>query len=327
MAAPSGAVSTPPIYAQRQAVESFMANLGDASGSVQLDGLLDALAHGSATAQVAGARLRAFFEADGFVPTVTSSDVLRALTAEVQAPAVEFPKTTPRQRPELLENHEITKSPLTVFSRSRTVQGWLSKEGDPDRIFAPPSEGEDRFLSDLAREIGFAGAPHVVSAEALESFAALGEQKLMRGVTDTSFVDQLRSGAYFAGSGSCGNGIYVALASRADLAAHHAGSTGSVAEMTLKRGAKVANDVELNAEMDRLGAEHRDQTAKQVKLLGLKGQPERAAAYERERVAEELMFFTDPGRFAMLKGFDAIHVTGRNILVVLNRTALRVTED
>lgn len=301
-----------------------MAHIG--GETVKLDGLLDALATGSPAARHAGQRLRAFFEADGFVPTVTSADVRRALTSEVQAPVVTFEKTTPRQRPELLQNHEIAKSPLTAFSRSRTVQGWLTKEGDPDRIFAPPSEGEDRFLSDLAREIGFAGAPHVVSAADLESFAQLGETKLMRGVTDEGFVENLRTGAYFAGSGSCGNGIYVALDVRADLAAHHAGSEGSIAEMTLKRGAKVADHQELSEEMDRLGAAHREQTAKQVKLLKLKGRPTEAASYERDRIAEELMFFTDPGRYAMLKGIDALHVKSRNIMVVLNRTALRVSE-
>lgn len=316
-------MNVPPIYEQRRAVDSHLSHLGQ-KGPVALDGLLAALADGSPAARHAGARLRAYFE-DGYSGPVTSGDVLAALNADV--PVVSMPKTSPRQRPELTANHEIAKSPLEKFERSKTVQEWMAKAGDPDVVCAPPSEGEDRFLAALAEEIGFAGAAHVVSREAFDAYVQLGERPLARGVTDASFVDALRSGSYFAGSGSCGNGIYVADARRADVASHHAGAGGAVAQMTLKRGAKIVDDEKLGDAMDAAGMAHRDQTAKQAKLLRLRGKPEEASRYERRRIAEELLFYTDPGRYAALKGVDAIEVKGRNIFVVLNRTALRVADD
>ncbi|MCK6546023.1 hypothetical protein L6R52_09150 [Myxococcota bacterium] len=243
------------------------------------------------------------------------------------------------QRPELTKLHEIARPKLDDARKSETVRRWLDRDAFTS-AFLPPSEGHDAFLSELLAELGFAGLPHVVSKTELDRALMQGERELLRGVTGPEFAEELRSGKLYAGTGSCGNGIYTVSSVRADYAGSKA-EGGVVMRMSLKRGAKVVDDETLDDAMSRDRAAMKARAAKDVEVLRTKarakeatGDPKAAQKLraEAERLLRdterlELLLFTDPGRYAAHQGYDAVEVKGRAIYLVLNRTALRVQDE
>lgn len=223
--------------------------------------------------------------------------------------------------------HPIAVSALPGGRPSSTLEAWLTRGPS-----LPPSEGHDDFLRELLEEIGFGGLPHLVSRLELDAFIRRGEVELFRGVTGPEFADALRRGRLYAGTGAAGNGIYTVIAARQDYARTKATELGTMVRMSLKAGARVVDDATLDLEMgDELARMYGTADEQIARLRATAPASGRREAVEREiarigREADrrELLLYTDPGRFAAFKGYDAVRIEARGVYLVLNRTALRV---
>lgn len=110
----------------------------------------------------------------------------------------------------------------------------------------------DVYLGSLLRDQGFDGRPHVANKDQLDRFIAQGEIELFRGVRGGpngpgEYADQFRDGELFPGLGIFGNGTYTAR--DVNKARGYADPDGAVMRMSLKRGARVVDYIELQREM------------------------------------------------------------------------------
>ncbi|MBW3113493.1 hypothetical protein KYJ26_16690 [Bacillus sp. MCCB 382] len=176
--------------------------------------------------------------------------------------------------------------------------------------------GEDKALKTLLREQGFDGKGNVVSKAELDKFIQNGEREIFRGVTNAKFAEQFKDGDLFAGLGTYGNGTYTAYGQSAEkVAQSYAGKKGDIVRMSLKSDAKVVKyDILLGEMMD-----YEDMLAEKM----AKSTSKKA----REAIEAETLLIKDFGRFATMRGYDAIDVTGFEYLVVLNRTSLRIQRE
>jgi len=165
---------------------------------------------------------------------------------------------------------------------------------------------EDTLLRDFAEEVGFADPGVVVPGKELTKIIEKGGHKeLYRGLTESVYVDQFKTGPYFAGSGVYGNGTYTAYGRNSVAIAYSYSSQmdDTVLRMALDKDAKVVDFKTLWASME-----------EELSRLG-----------PNNDLDKELL--TDPGRYALLKGYDAIDVPESEFMVVLNRKALYIQEE
>lgn len=205
----------------------------------------------------------------------------------------------------------------------------------------------DPALRDIRQRQGFDGPPTVVSAAEFDAAVKRGEvQETWRALSTTPYspitpdemVQQYRSGEFYPGTGINGNGTYVGLRQR-DLYIY--GPT--MMRIGLRKDAKVISADDLDAEMDRYFATAPEQTAQhrrreQDLLAALqRARSPRARAnarrdYRAEMYAPDLRsrllaVQRDPGRFAALRGYDAITISKERSpdhhaeMIILNRTA------
>lgn len=165
----------------------------------------------------------------------------------------------------------------------------------------------DPLLEYIASKQGFTGLPEVVTRTEFEQrIAEPGHMELFRGIPQSDYVKQFRSGEYFGGQGIYGNGTY----SSTDYwtaASYAEGQENNVIRLALKPEAKIIAREELDYLM--------------TQETGLTG-------FEIDEVKYGLV--GDEGRYAAARGYDAIRVnTGpfEDFLVILNRTAVIVEEQ
>lgn len=158
----------------------------------------------------------------------------------------------------------------------------------------------DPALETIAHVQGFDGPPTVVKEFSDNTTGDV----LYRGLPDQRFVEEFRTGDYFAGTGIMGSGTYTT--NNGDYAANYKGAHGGTLQMRLKKDAKVLT----RNEADDM------QYAERAKVLK---DPAKAKLFE------------DPGRVAAMNGYDAIHVkrtvapgSSGDYTLVLNRTAVEV---
>lgn len=171
----------------------------------------------------------------------------------------------------------------------------------------------DIRLKNLAEEIGFSEMPTIVTEAELDKIVAEGHRELWRGLGQNKpgeFTDLFRSGDYFAGEGIYGNGIYTGTGEGAKtLAALYApGEHGAVMRMAIDKDAKVITVTELKERLE-----------KEQKLLRLDRSSEEAFAASKVKRS----FMEDPGRAAVVWGYDAIDAENGQF-IVLNRKAIYV---
>jgi len=198
-------------------------------------------------------------------------------------------------------------------------RSWLTSSG-LDRKGA----GEDQVLHEICKRQGFDAKPQVVSEDELQSRIKNGDTELWRGVTDESYAEQFRTGDYFAGRGIVGNGTYTST--EKDEAVDYTGRAGSVDKqmlhLALRKDAKV---IKLDDVIQSASAEDRMSRARKMVAA-------RRAGDKNEGTYQEDMkdLVLDPGRWAALRGYDAIETgqgTGRyaaDNFIILNRGALSV---
>jgi len=194
----------------------------------------------------------------------------------------------------------------------------------------------DACLQEIYKAQGFDGPPHVVEDNVLAQHIKDGEAELYRGVDDggdpsdgLGYAASYQSGHYFAGLGVYGNGTYTALTTEGVSdrysASHVAATYGDdVLHMSvLKNTTAIEKGRLINEWID-----YKNDLRTRGKAL------DDAGKYTESRRIDRLFdLANDPGRYAAMKGYDAIYVDRSHVdsinkradfLVVLNRTATRV---
>ena len=174
-------------------------------------------------------------------------------------------------------------------------------------------------VMDLIYDVqGFNQKPELISMAQFEQYGDQGELQLFRGIGpgpsgDRQYADDFIQGEkHFPGEGIFGNGTYTAAGRNSDggwdneraymEAEDYAGPRGTVVQMTLRRGSRVATYEQIQ----------REQRQYQERLIGQRKIPK--------------PHLDDPGAFAAASGYDALVVHGGRYVVVLNRGALRIVK-
>ena len=204
----------------------------------------------------------------------------------------------------------------------------------------------DPVLGELVKEIGYDAAPTIVSSTEIDKIVSEGHKELFRGLSDKKFADQFRFGEYYPGRGVFGNGIYTAYGEKGlKVAQTFSGISheGSVTRMAIDKDAKIIalNDLgniqkamtdQLNEAISKEQEEYMQEVRKVFKMES----DEADTLYEqvKERHDKNEIEFSitknmiaDPGKVALLNGYDAIDVPSEEYLVVLNRKALYIQDQ
>lgn len=181
------------------------------------------------------------------------------------------------------------------FQRTVTYRHY-GADIDPDRF-----DPEHLYAKSLIREQGFDGPPYVVSRRQLDAFVEAGERELYRGIAGpraAEYAKQLRTSRMWVGRGGLGGGIFAAIGPDARThAAEYAQDVGSVlVRMTFKAGARLVELVELQ------------------RLL-------------RVQAGRTLPADILQGLLGGYLGYDGIVDLDEGVVLVLNRTALRIQRE
>jgi hypothetical protein len=216
----------------------------------------------------------------------------------------------------------------------------ISKSADYDALSSKLNTTKgDAALGDIQREQGFDGKPQVVSRQEFDAAVAAGEvRETFRGINGeqaAEYAEGFRSGDLHPGTGYYGNGTYVAT--DRGLAEGY-GAGGVVMRVGLRSDARVIEYSDAVSQMKRElkgGNARIDALDKEMYREVLKVDDDtsaRMAVYDRYKGLKQAaagpahLVQDDPGRYAALRGYDAINVVGDGQLVILNRTALIVEE-
>ena len=225
---------------------------------------------------------------------------------------------------ELEENNN--SKPISTKSENNQIQVNKSKafkhfmgmtfRNEPGKFTG--QNNEDLGLHELATEFGYDKLPVKVSSSELDKIIKNDGIELFRGVSDISHKEEFINGNYFAGRGNHGNGIYTEIGNSgvANVYAKN-GETGSIIRMALDNNAKVVNESDL---VDQLKS-----YTKEFETKWINDHP----GIEPSSNAEFLigkMWFQDLGKFAILKGYDAMYIPEEKYMLVLNRSKLYVED-
>lgn len=211
----------------------------------------------------------------------------------------------------------------------------------------------DDALEEIVKRQGFDGRPQVVSRAEFDAAVKRGEvRETWRGVgrhetelTPDQLAEAYRTGDFYVGLGINGNGTYVAMR-RADgeyYSSFGSGNGPTLLRIGLRNDARVISADDLDREMDEFfGAAHRtekhrslqrDMLARLAKAKSARARANirreyyRTEFYGPDRRSRLLAIQRDPGRFAALRGYDAIDISKDRSpdkhaeMIILNRTA------
>lgn len=237
-------------------------------------------------------------------------------------------------KPEKATEEKNTVKHITKPEQSKTYNSWLDGE-NADRWLTKARDdgfsGEDEFMKDMNRELGYDNPPEVIDEEDMDKLIAGGSLELFRGLSDVGdkkgedLCKMFRDGDFYAGIGVYGNGTYAAKAwtmeegngyNYALQYTQHSrvGSTSktnpeAMMRMCMKKGAKVCTE-------DGLVNLKREQQ-KEVDNL-IKQTESETDGGKKKQLQRKLGIISDTGRYAALHGWDAID---DRHFVIINRAA------
>jgi hypothetical protein len=205
----------------------------------------------------------------------------------------------------------------------------------------------DGGMAEIQRRQGFDGKPVVVSREEFDRAVADGEvTETFRGIHDgpdqtaAAYAEQYRTGDLYVSSTAYGAGTCVAH--KRSGATDFAGDDGEIVRIGLRSDARVVTIEALRSEMKDYMRQNSDKTRRIDELdremtdAVLRVDDDTAARmatyadYKGRKAAaagpEYMLVGTDPGRFAAMRGYDAIDARNDDVpqMVILNRTAVIV---
>ena len=230
-----------------------------------------------------------------------------------------------------IENWEGTSVPKKTLERAMH---------DPDYLSQSLSVHGDIVLQDMAKEVGFDKKPTLLSKEEMDAYIQQGNRELLRGIAGRegkaeAYVEQFKTGEYFAGKGVYGNGIYTAYGEDGfEVAKQFAGGVEkNVLRMALKKDAKIIlhdaliemQKLEFTALQEEERALRRKARREADRIYDETGDDDKVeeflkeAAKKWEEMERYRQVLADPGRYALYKGYDAIDIPSSRFMVVLNR--------
>jgi len=212
---------------------------------------------------------------------------------------------------------------------------------DPDYLSQQLNASHgDIVLQDMAKEVGFDKKPTLLSKEEMDAYIQQGNRELLRGIAGREgkaekYVEQFKTGEYFAGKGVYGNGTYTAYGEdRMEVAKQFAdGVEKNILRMALKKDAKIISydaliemqKAEFTALQEEERALRRKAWREADRIYHETGDDDKAEMFLKEAAKkwEEMEKFrrvlADPGRYALYKGYDAIDIPSPGFMLVLNR--------
>ncbi len=191
--------------------------------------------------------------------------------------------------------------------KSATYQNFREKiDAGQKPDFVDTKTGEDNILKSIITEVKFNGLPKIKPGKDISKLVKDGHIELFRGVAKPEHTEQFKSGEYFAGQGIYGSGIYTGVGKRGIRTAggYTSNQDNCIIRMVLDKDAKIITEKELSKKMDEVLSKS------EIKPDGL-----------RNRI------INDPGRWAAMNGYDAIHAEQREYMIVLNRSKLTVQKE
>lgn len=228
-----------------------------------------------------------------------------------------------RQNPPLakIERRDRSLLQTEAFRRGRRRLSYMSEYGVHG----------DEFLYDLAVDQGFAGRPQVRSEASLKQIIDSGGLEMYRGVTDEDYARLLLGGTLYMGQGFRGNGIYGAMgpdAHKQAVAYAQAPPNRGIAaksdnpvviHMALHPDAKTIPYKDAKSRADAEFLKWATQTDGDATVMHDPGTTGTTADVRREANR-------DASRWALANGYDAIIVDDKGEVIVLNRTALVMSD-
>ncbi len=249
----------------------------------------------------------------------TQESIAEALIDDIIPAKMAYPGST-------IERPKLERKVIGI-DESEVVDKYVTKymSGDPS-VFSK-IDNQDMFLSDIVKSNEFDGLPKLVSPDELDKIVAEGHRELWRGVSQKDFADKFKSGEYFAGTGIYGDGTYTAYGPRQiDIVSGYAGSEdGCIIRMAIDKDAKIITIDDLKREMSDYLNELSAESAKKLSAIP-KGDKDLYLRFSAEN-SVKMIVANDPGKFAALKGYDAIDIPSENYMVVINRKALYVHKE
>jgi hypothetical protein len=211
---------------------------------------------------------------------------------------------------------------------------------DPDYLSQMSVFQGDLILQDMAEEVGFHRKPTLLSKEKMDAYIQQGNRELFRGIGGRqgeaeTYVEQFKTGEYFAGKGVYGNGIYTAYGEDGmEVAKQFANEVEkNVLRISLEKDAKIISydalidmqKLEFTALQDEERALRRKARKEADRIYDETGDDDKVemfleeAAKKWEEMEKYQRVLADPGRYALYKGYDAIDIPSSRFMVVLNR--------
>jgi hypothetical protein len=229
----------------------------------------------------------------------------------------------------LAKSRPNAKKTLSAYSTADLLASNAVRYGD--------ASVEDKGLLAIAEARGYTAPPQVVSREEMNALVEAGAQELWRGFkgradlgkSAADFAEEMRSGPYWAGRGIAGSGTYAAI--DWDYAADYAAwEEDAMLRMALAKGAKVTTGQELATQMAHARGMFDRRTAALQTRWQAEGADNLTERLERRQVERDA-FYGDVGRYAALRGYDAIYQIGTDgvtpiAAVILNRKKLLVQD-
>jgi len=172
-----------------------------------------------------------------------------------------------------------------------------------------PSD-EDLELKEIIKEQGFDKKPKSIPESELNQIIASGGPELYRGFSSEQTSDQFKNGEYYIGKGLYGNGTYAA--GNPDSAKLYG---TNILHMTLDKSARIITEERLHQEQQ----EFIDIMESQKKYT-----PE--SEESDNKIGLLIHLAMDNGRFAALKGYDAIKL-GHGNTIILNRGKILISDQ
>lgn len=254
----------------------------------------------------------------------------RALTGADRREA----STTGEGRQEARKSEKARKDGTRDFghpAESQAVQDYVSGVARPDlpdpNSYAVGKKTRDPLLESIIAESGRGEVPALMPLDRLQALKDKGWIISYRAVGEVSSADRVRKGAYYAGPGFYGSGMY----SMGERAGGLAGSLGmgygysrddAIAQARDYAPHVVAIAIPPTARivtMDRLKAERGKY------LTGLARQLE-SGQMSRQEYDRHLEVVEDFGRFAALANYDVIKGSANGHYNILNRSICRMSE-
>jgi len=219
-------------------------------------------------------------------------------------------------------NIDITKDKDILEILSNPLDRFVLTEGSSQTR-------ADGWLEKLAKLQGFDKKPTLFSKA---EFDKLEGDIIYRGTCKSEFVTQFKTGEYFGGTGMFGSGMYAVAGGDPGWAFRTAEdyalkNKDNVIQFKLKKGVRIIDYNDINKMVwEELANQEGPASYSKLTAAVKNGVLTEVEVGNWSRL--EVML-KDPGRFAMLKGYDVIRIPNVEVnngtfYIVLNRTALNV---